>query len=206
MPAFPATAPAPVQRGRPREFDTEAALDSAIRVFCERGYHATSIGDLTSATGLASGSLYKAFQDKRGVFLAALGRYKTVRDAALRRAIAPAATGKERVRLALAFYADASHGALGRRGCLVVAGATELATFDDEAARWVAAALLRIEAAITELLREGVADGSVPSGIDAAATARALLCMVQGMRLVGKTGRSRKDMHALVDVAMKMVD
>ena len=202
MPASPVTPPS---RGRPREFDTDAALDAAIRVFSERGFHATSIGDLTAATGLASGSVYKAFQDKRGLFLAALERYKSVRDAALRRAIAPGASGRERLRLALEFYADASHGPLGRLGCRVIGGATELATFDDEVARWVAQALVRIEAVLGELLREGVADGSVPSGTDAPATARALLCMVQGMRLVGKTGRTRKDMRALVDIAMKMV-
>ena len=196
----------PATRGRPREFDTDAALDAAIRVFSERGYSAASIGELTAATGLASGSVYKAFGDKRGVFLAALERYKTVRDAALRRAIAPAANGRERLRLALAFYADASHGPLGRLGCFVVAGASELGTFDDDAARWVAQALLRVEAVLAGLLREGAADGSIAPGIDVDPTARALLCMVQGMRLVGKTGRTRKEMRALVDIALKMID
>ncbi|MDA4634974.1 TetR/AcrR family transcriptional regulator, partial [Escherichia coli] len=56
-------------RGRPREFDMNEALDKALRVFSERGYHATSIGNLTDAMQLASGSVYKAFKDKRGVFL-----------------------------------------------------------------------------------------------------------------------------------------
>src|SRR5262245_39754798 len=64
-------------RGRPREFDLDAALDKSVRVFRERGYHATSIADLTEAMKLASGSVYKAFKDKRAVFLAAFDREAT---------------------------------------------------------------------------------------------------------------------------------
>src|SRR5277367_2937471 len=66
-------------RGRPREFDMNEALDRAIQVFCEQGYNATSIGDLIDAMGLASGSIYKAFRDKRAVFLAALDRHIILR-------------------------------------------------------------------------------------------------------------------------------
>src|SRR3954467_3389056 len=107
--AKPAASTAPA-RGRPREFDMDEVLDKAVRVFCERGYHATSIGDLTLAMELASGSVYKAFKDKRGVFLATLDRYKTVRDAKLRDALDLATTGRDRVHRALSFYAESSYG------------------------------------------------------------------------------------------------
>ena len=63
----------------------DEALDQAIRVFCEQGYNATSIGDLIDAMGLASGSIYKAFRDKRAVFLAALDRHVVLRQGADRR-------------------------------------------------------------------------------------------------------------------------
>jgi TetR/AcrR family transcriptional regulator, transcriptional repressor for nem operon len=65
----------PRPRGRPREFDMEEAMDKAIRVFCEQGYHGTSIPDPINAMEPASGSIYKAFQDMRAVFLAASDRY-----------------------------------------------------------------------------------------------------------------------------------
>jgi TetR/AcrR family transcriptional regulator, transcriptional repressor for nem operon len=190
-------------RGRPREFDVGVALDQVVRVFCERGYHATSIGDLSAATGLTSGSLYKAFKDKRGLYLAALTHYKDARDAALRAALAPGRTGRARVHAVLLHYAESSHGERGRLGCLVIGGATELATFDAELARWLAASLRRNETLLAGLLREGIADGSVPAHVDAAITARLLLCLVQGMRVVGKTGLARKDTLALVDMALK---
>jgi hypothetical protein len=37
-------------------------------------------------------------------------------------------------------------------------------------------------------------------------TARLLLCVAQGMRVVGKTGRSREEMASLVDSALKLLD
>ena len=61
--------------GRPREFELDAAVDDAIEVFRAHGYHGTSVQDLSEGTGLARGSLYKAFHDKRTLFLAALDHY-----------------------------------------------------------------------------------------------------------------------------------
>ena len=79
--------------GRPREFDTDAAIDSALLVFRERGYHATSIKELSDATGLTAGSLYKAFGSKNGLFLAAFDRYTRTRSAALRQRTEAARSG-----------------------------------------------------------------------------------------------------------------
>ena len=62
--------------GRPREFDEAAVLDTAMRLFWRHGYERTAIGDLVEATGVLRGSLYAAFGDKRGLFLAALAHYR----------------------------------------------------------------------------------------------------------------------------------
>jgi TetR/AcrR family transcriptional regulator, transcriptional repressor for nem operon len=184
----------------------DEALDKAVRVFCERGYHATSIADLTAAMELASGSVYKAFKDKRAVFLAAFDRYKVVRDAHLEATIDQGQTGRERLRRVLDFYVVSSHGAEGQRGCLVVGCAAELATFDAEIAQRVTGSLKRSEALLSRLIRQGQADGSIAASIDDQTTARLMLCLLQGMRLVGKAGRSKKDMQAVADAALKLLD
>ena len=191
-------------RGRPREFDMDAALDNAVSVFRERGYHATSIADLTAAMDLASGSVYKAFKDKRAIFVAAFDREGAIRKEKLRRITNTAKPGRDRIRDALNFYVESSHGSEGRRGCLVVASAAELATFDTEVAERVTAAINKSETLMVDLIRQGQADGSIPAAIDSKVTARLMLCLLQGMRVVGKTGRSRAEMTAVADAAMKL--
>jgi TetR/AcrR family transcriptional repressor of nem operon len=183
----------------------DAALDKAVRVFRERGYHATSIADLTGAMGLASGSVYKAFKDKRAVFLAAYDRAGAIRGEKLRRIVSTAKPGRDRIRDALIFYADSSYGVEGKRGCLVVGTAAELATLDAEVAQRVTAAFDKCETLMVDLIRQGQADGSIPAAVDGEATARLMLCLLQGMRVVGKTGRSRAEMTAVAEAAMKLL-
>jgi len=198
--------PRPRSPGRPREFDPDQALDKAIGAFSENGYCATSLGKLTAAMEIAEGSLYKAFRDKRGLFLAAFERYVMVRSERLAQELASARTGRDKVRAVLAVYAEYSHGKTGRRGCLVVGSAVDLASSDREMAKRVAAVLAGQERRLVAFIREGQEDGSASLRVDAAVTARLLLCVVQGMRVLGKTGRTREEMASLVDSALRLLD
>lgn len=200
---MPACAARP--RGRPRQFDIDKALDQAIRVFREHGYNATSIGDLISAMGLASGSIYKAFKDKRAVFLAAFDRYMSLRNEQLRQVADTTKGGRERLSDVLAFYVESSKGIEGRRGCLVVGSAVELAIVDREVAARVSGSLARNEVFLTDLIRQGQADKSIPGHVDPEATARVMVYLTQGMRVVGKAGRPPPDTSTVVAVAMKLV-
>lgn len=189
--------------GRPREFDLDRVLDAAVRVFRERGYHATSIADLRRAMGLTAGSLYKAFGDKRGVYVAALERYLRDRESALTTYLAGADTGKDRVRALLQGYAAVSHDAEGRLGCLVLGGVTDIDTFDAGLAEHFRAALSRLENRFAAALEQGIADGSVASDLDVTASARYLLCVVEGMRALGKRGATMPEVDAVVEQAMR---
>ncbi|WP_375509168.1 TetR/AcrR family transcriptional regulator [uncultured Caballeronia sp.] len=191
--------------GRPREFDIDAAVDAALQLFRERGFHAASIAELSSAMGLTAGSIYKAFSDKRAIFVAAFDRYTTMRNARLQQLLEVEVTVFNKVRATLDFYAESSHGIEGRRGCLVVGGAAALATFDSEMAGRVTTALRHVETSLRNLVRLGQSDGSIPSRIDADACARVLACLLQGFRVIGKTGRTRAEMSAAVEQAMRLL-
>jgi TetR/AcrR family transcriptional repressor of nem operon len=191
--------------GRPREFNLDAALDGAVQVFREHGYHAASLAELCAAMRLASGSIYKAFRDKRAVFLAAFNRYTTRRAADVQQAIEAEALGRNKLRAMLNCYVEASLGDEGRRGCLIVASAAEMSTYDSDMAGMIGVALQRVEIRLRDLIQLGQADGSIPSSVDADVAARALLCFLQGLRVVGKVGRSRAEMGSVADQAMRLL-
>ena len=66
---------------RNAEFDKEKVLRSAMNAFMNKGYANTSMQDLKKATGLHPGSIYCAFENKRGLLLEALEQYRLDRKA-----------------------------------------------------------------------------------------------------------------------------
>lgn len=192
--------------GRPREFDIDEALDAAIVVFTERGYHGTSIADLKAAMGLTAGSIYKAFQDKKSIFLAAFDRYKQVRNALLEAELAPLKTGRDKVRGMLHFYAAAACGETGRRGCLAIGAAVELTLFDADVDGRVALSQARTLEQIRGFIRDGQADGSISSDVDVDTAALAVMAFLQGIRIVGKTSPKPEATHAAADALLRILD
>ena len=185
-------------RGRPREFDTDAAVERAMAVFWSAGYHGTSLPDLLKATALSRGSLYAAFGDKHGLFLRALDRYIDDALARLDRELDPRKSAVAGVRKCLAGYVDRTSGVAGKRGCLVVATAMELAAHDPEVEQRIRRFFRAMETRLTEALARAQASGELADGVDPRIAARLLVCLVEGMRVVAKTGSDRATSQAVV--------
>lgn len=170
-----------------------------MNAFWSNGYGGTSLADLLDATGLSRGSLYAAFGDKRGIFLLALDRYIDDALARFDRELAPGRDAVKGLRDCLAGYLDRTSGAAGRRGCLVVATAMELAGQDAE----VEARLGRFFASAQGKLARAVARAAVEQGvvdaIDPESAARILLSTVEGMRVIAKTGIDHGVWQATID-------
>ena len=64
-----------IQRGRPRAFDLDAALERAMHVFWAKGYEGAALSDLTRAMRINRPSLYAAFGNKEQLFRKVLDRY-----------------------------------------------------------------------------------------------------------------------------------
>jgi len=171
-------------------------------VFWSRGYHGTALPDLLRATKLSRGSLYAAFGDKHSLFLRALDRYI---DDAVRRMdieLAPPREPIEGLRTYLAGYVDRTSGANGRRGCLLVATAMELAGQDVEVGRRVASFFKAMEAKVADALSRAKKASQLADGVEPSSAARILVCFVEGLRVVGKTAPARITSQATADALL----
>ncbi len=189
-------------RGRPRSFDMEAAVERAMHVFWSHGYHATALPDLLRATRLSRGSLYAAFGDKHSLFLRALDHY--IADALTRMdsELAPRNEPVDGLRAFLAGYVDRTSGSNGRRGCLLVATAMELAGQDAEVHRRIAGFFKAMEAKVADTLSRAKTAGRLADGVEPSSAARILVCFVEGLRVVSKTAPPRTTSQATADALL----
>jgi TetR/AcrR family transcriptional repressor of nem operon len=191
--------------GRPREFETEEAVQDAIEVFREHGYHGTSVQDLTEGTGLARGSLYKAFHDKRSLFLTALDRYAAEN---LRRAgetLTQQGAARAAIRDTLMHYAKIAKQD-GQRGCLIIVAAMELMPQDAEVSALINRMSRRLQDLFAATVVRGQASAEIPRENDERTIARLLLCIIQGLRVLGKIGPPDSETAELIDLALQILD
>jgi len=147
--------------GRPKGYDQDQAVLSARDLFWDRGYEATSIGDLETCTGLNRSSIYQAFGSKRGLFDAALQCYidreMTAMVAGMQRDDAGlAAVVAFFARLGELFRGDANG---STRGCLMVNSTAELAAHDPLVAQVAADNRDRVRAAFANALGQAADRG-----------------------------------------------
>jgi TetR/AcrR family transcriptional repressor of nem operon len=191
------------QRGRPREFDVDLVIERAMQVFWSEGYHGTSLPNLLAATELSRGSLYAAFGDKHGIFLRALDRYIDQALTRLDQELDPSRKALAGVRACMEGYVARTDGAAGKRGCLVVATAMELAAHDREVADRIGRFFKAMEARLTATLARAQTEGDLAADVDPIVLAHMLVCLVEGLRVVRKVDsdqdRSGAAIKALID-------
>lgn len=197
-------------RGRPRSYDPDAAMEAALELFWKQGYSATSLDDLSTATGMNRPSLYAAFGDKQALYVAALQRFAAVAYARFSTALAHRG-GRDDIRAAVRrFFAEAIRlytegGALGLAGCMVLSTAPVAAGC--EPARQLAAEIVRSsDTELLKVLRAARARGELRSGTQLRGLALALLSILHSLSLRARCGQPPRALQALARAGVALID
>ncbi|MEG9438523.1 TetR/AcrR family transcriptional regulator [Edaphobacter sp. HDX4] len=188
--------------GRPRTFDKEQALDTAMNLFWKYGYDGVTFSMVAEAIGINRSSLQAAFGSKEDLFRAVLQRYMDKPSAYVNVALAVPDT-ESAVRLYLEGAADNVTEDDTRRGCLATIGAS-IGPPESEGMRTeVALNRKRAEASLRERLRKGLKKGDLEEGANVSALASFLMTVIYGNVLRAKEGHTRASLQITIDIVMK---
>ncbi|MBC7956966.1 MAG: TetR/AcrR family transcriptional regulator [Cytophagales bacterium] len=190
------------KRGRPLSFDRQQAVQRAMVLFWEHGYEATSLNDLTAALGVTPSSIYTAFGDKKGLFLAAVGHYMSGPITA-RSIVEEAATAQAAAHGLLHAAAIGFTGHSTPRGCLLASSAISCSAMAQDVRETLADLRKGIEGRLREKIKHDVKIGQLPPNTDAMALAAHTMAVIQGMSTLARDGASRATLLRVVHTAVQ---
>lgn len=184
---------------RPRTFDEDDVITAARTAFRCGGFHGTSVGDLSAATGLGKGSLYGAFGDKHRLYLRIFDEYCTGAEASVAGLVeGPDEGALDRARAWLLAVARGPHGC----GCLLANGTAELSSVDPEVAERARHAFTTIHDALTDVARAAQRAGDVDATVDPATIGGLFLATHRGLEALGKGGMTADVLVPVVEQAI----
>jgi TetR/AcrR family transcriptional regulator, copper-responsive repressor len=204
--ARPAAQSPPRPRGRPRAYEPETALTKAMETFWRDGFAATSLDDLSAATGMNRPSLYGAFGDKRALYIQAYRHYRR----RVREAFRPMFFGdvplRDKLRRILAAAVDLySSGEAGPRGCFTVLTTSSDAIADAEIRVLVGEAIDDTDAALAGLFGGAVKAGELPAEADPARLGRLAAATLHTLSIRARAGAARAALDLIVEDAVETI-
>ncbi|MDB5605767.1 MAG: TetR family transcriptional regulator [Bradyrhizobium sp.] len=197
---------APKRRGRPRAYQPEIALGKALDLFRKNGFAATSLDDLSAATGMNRPSLYGAFGDKRELYIKSYARYRADARAAMIdifREELPIRKRLERIyAVALDIYLSGDE---GPRGCFTVMTAASEAVSDPDIRAMVLEGFSELDKAFAACFRIAMQKGELPPSADPVVLSQLASATLHTIAIRARARVPRKELEAIVKGAIQVM-
>lgn len=196
----------PRGRGRPRAFEADRALIQAMEAFWSDGFAATSLDDISTATGLNRPSLYGAFGDKRALYLQAYGQYRKRMNEQFQPLFAAQEPLPVKLRRILTAALDLYlSGPNGPRGCFTVLSAASEAIADPDLHGLVGEAIDSTDRAFGRLFADARAAGELPEDADPQRLARLAGAIIHSLSVRARARIPRSEILPIIEDAVTTI-
>jgi AcrR family transcriptional regulator len=197
---------APKRRGRPRAYQPEIALGKALDLFRKGGFAATSLDDLSAATGMNRPSLYGAFGDKRELYIKAYQRYRADAAAAMIDIFREEQLIRRRLQRIFAVALDIYlSGDAGPRGCFTVMTAASEAVSDPDIRAMVLQGFSELDKAFAACFRLAKEKGELAPSADPAVLAQLASATIHSIAIRARARVPRKELESIVNGAIDVM-
>jgi AcrR family transcriptional regulator len=192
----------PIALGRPRAFDTEKALDRALKVFWAKGYEGASLSDLTEAMEINRPSLYAAFGNKEELFRKVVDRYVEGPTNYITEAL-KAPTAREVAERILRGVIEQLSDRRMPGGCLLVQSALACGDEAQSVRAELAARRASGEKALRQRFERAKKEGDLPGDVNAGDLAGYLAIVTHGLAVRGAANANRAELLRIMETAMR---
>jgi AcrR family transcriptional regulator len=174
-------------------------LDRAGPIFNDRGYQATTLSDLMTATGLEKGGLYNHFGSKDELAVAAFDRNIEVLTEMVREGVAGTQGTVERLSAVLDVYRRFAHDPPYPGGCPILNTAVRSHGTDPRLLARARQTMEDLRHGVARTLARGVERGDLRADVDVDATATVLVAAVEGALLLSELFEDPSHMDRVAD-------
>jgi TetR/AcrR family transcriptional repressor of nem operon len=185
---------------RPKLFDPDTVIASALPLFWRQGYEGTHMPELLDVMGLGKASFYNAFASKHAVFLTVLDRYFSAVDRVLARALEGVKHRDEAAACLLdailTVARDPEGRTVGWRGCLIGNTALEMGAHDETVRNRLNQGVRLLRHHFAKALSLADSDGRVLPDSAVSALALHAVAGIQGILVLAKAGMLEEEIRA----------
>ena len=181
-------------------------LEKTAPLFNRKGFHGTSLAELTAATGLTKGALYGNFNDKEEMALEAFQYSITKVREVVKHELSGAMTCKDQLIALLSFYSSYVFNPPIPGGCPLLNTAIEVDDHRTSMRRVVVKELHHTIDFIEDLIRQGIEKNEFRQDIDPTGIAYTFFCAIEGALMFSRAERSREPMDIIVQHCTNILD
>ena len=181
-------------------------IEKTAPIFNTKGYAATSLADITEATGLTKGSIYGNFENKEEVVIEALRYNVSKRSGGLDEVISASQNPLDALIGMLEYHREKLMQVLKTGGCPMLNAATEADNHLEFLKKTVQRQFQGWQKKFIQVIEDGQTQGFFKKDISADNYAKEFIMIIEGGILLSGTMNDKKYMDLAVDRGIKIIE
>ncbi len=192
--------------GRPREFETEEALEAAMNLFWRKGYETSSLDELLQTMSLSKSSFYSTFGSKHELFQKCITHYRKMLEDRLLENLEQEKSGRQFIENLFFDLTKKEFRQKDLKGCLIMNSANEFAQKDLPVSTLVSKGVSNLVEILLKAIKQAQNEGNVSKNKNPRSLARYLLTNICGLQTMLKAGIKQTEAKEIIRETLKALD
>jgi TetR/AcrR family transcriptional regulator, transcriptional repressor for nem operon len=191
---------------RQPEITKSQILEQAGALFNTQGYNATSLSDITDATGLTKGAIYRHFTSKEGLEVASLENMFAQVDKIIIERVKKEKTAPAKLKAVLQLFESYTYNPIIKGGCPLLNSAIEVDDNNPKLRQVSVSMLKKLKFSIAHILNNGIKYQQIKPDTNTESLASIIICGLEGGIMTSKLCQNTEDINNIVAHLNHLID